>query len=335
MTTKFKNNFVVGGQASLLNALKEEAITLGWKHIDRPHIRNIYFNGNRGGITLEPGEFWMSDGAKPDLTLPEDWDKAIQMLSEKIEEYEEGEWLYSVEKDNSNNYNIFRYGSIDGHRYYSGEGYNIINENVTTFKGSRQPYVSDITSHVRKASPEEIGDILIRVAQYKGFHHGAKFMGVRDMEVNEKYTEGKYITKKNSKESGMIGSKFWYNLETDILINWGYGGYVVYEKGVWATLKKEEQKPELSFGGRYVEVLPENLVEFSSCYVGTISEIQAVYNWHYPSLNIAGYPFKPWEKTGDKKNLPVTIGCTTGTLEELKAILDRYKEISSSTTGKN
>lgn len=46
-----------------------------------------------------------------------------------------------------------------------------------------------------------------------------------------------------------VGNQFNYLPDTDTLVNYGHGVYIIYENGIWATIKPQEEI--ISVGGKF------------------------------------------------------------------------------------
>lgn len=103
---------------------------------------------------------------------------------------------------------------------------------------------SDIESH-RPSTPSEIKDALVKVCEKMGIVPGAKINVLRPIKSGERWD---YVSVSRGSENPLekIGKAWYYNSATDTLYNWGYGLGIVYEKGQFATVVKEE---EVKIGG--------------------------------------------------------------------------------------
>jgi hypothetical protein len=108
--------------------------------------------------------------------------------------------------------------------------------------------------NLRLATEQEIKDYLVKESKNKGFNNEVQYIGVRDNNIGEQYDHlGNSIKYQNPKDKGKVSDGYWYNIKTDTLYNWGAGLFILYEKGVWATLKSETvtppvpETPKLSF----------------------------------------------------------------------------------------
>jgi hypothetical protein len=166
---QFKNSISVTGSQSLLKAFAEELKVIGYKcsyedpnkrieHVQKwnPHI---WVNHNDSCDVFNSGEFTIADNRgssiKTLLSLPSDWEKAIQLASEiKEEEFKVGDWI--IGKTGMYPEKVKLIEEIEGNRLCYDEWNGCLKE------------------HARKATKEEIENHLIEEAQKKGFVKGAK-----------------------------------------------------------------------------------------------------------------------------------------------------------------
>ena len=85
---RFENSFGVNGKLSLLKAFAEEAVKAGWKQQKAPIINGLlYFNAQANNIlpNLQKGHFWgINRCTTIQYSLPQQWDLAIQAMTEKV-----------------------------------------------------------------------------------------------------------------------------------------------------------------------------------------------------------------------------------------------------------
>lgn len=142
--------------------------------------------------------------------------------------FEVGQWVYF---NDTYSYGIFRFKSIVDSVHSTDEGYQIgINNNWVDAHIQSKRYVKD--NNCSKATPEQIQDVLSRVAIHKGFKEGVRFKSAM---TEYSYKVSEYVA-------------FRYQDHCDAL-NEGWGNCVYYQ-GKWAEIVKEEV-PE------YVECVSE------------------------------------------------------------------------------
>jgi hypothetical protein len=122
---KFKNTFGVTGSTHAINHFAELAVKEGWKEqLDGIREEGLYFNGNSevGKESLQKQHFW---NIRPfiigkdsiNISTPEGWNKALDLMKEVEEEQLYGECLastdgftkgkiYKITKINQYSYNV-------------------------------------------------------------------------------------------------------------------------------------------------------------------------------------------------------------------------------------
>ena len=158
---------------------------------------------------------------------------AIYVTKVTKEEYEKqnkpkdevGEWLAF---DNRSYYGIFRFERFwDKNTVVSGEQYYIDKESQDINMRSGGHYCIDW--NVRKATKEEIEQILIKVAQYKGFKEGVKYTNACDD------NHIAICPSNNFKYNKFVGYEGLYTISTEQLAS----GWI-YCNGKWGTIVEED-----------------------------------------------------------------------------------------------
>lgn len=178
------------------------------------------------------------------LTLPRDWDKLVKLVEGAVEEkpkevkFKVGDWVVLT-------------SSYFGASFNSGDVVRLIN-----YTGIKSDGVGEFSADgmirngwlynksYRHATPAEVKSHLEATLKEKGVNRFVDFDVVRPTKKGDKWGDDRIEPVSSSITKGSLGSEFYYNEKTDTLFNYGVGLYVVYEKGVFATLK--ETLPEIN-----------------------------------------------------------------------------------------
>lgn len=245
---KFKNGLIIEGPQSLLKAFAEELNILGYtKAYSSQNITGSVITNWSNESALEPnvcygltensmGHTKGYDGRlRLKFNLPQDWNQALQAANELEEEdkFEVDDYLTKdcwTQTDGINYYRIIEVLADSVKIEYQYNGETVTNE-------------EKLNPNHRKATLQEVESFLVKEAEKLGFKHECSFIAVRDTIEGDKYGD-KYganhtIThhQTQKKENGKVGASFYYNPKHDTLVVLGFGAFIIYEKGVWATLK--------------------------------------------------------------------------------------------------
>lgn len=176
---------------------------------------------------------------------------------------------------------------------------------------------SNHISGFRLATNDEIKEHLINVAKDKGFAYGANFIAVRDTLPNKELrSNGSLYNGTYSKEEGRVGRLYIYNPQTDTLTTSGFGLFVVYSQGKWATLKDKKKTITLHhYNGTFeLEVSKEGIYYKPE---NKWLDIESLRKAICPTL-VSNYIFKPFA---------IDAGCMKTTfVSEWENVLKIYDE---------
>lgn len=231
----YKNDFKVTGSKSLLNAFTEELHSLGYTQSPYSNARLVDATGvsiyGWNGVGKNPSVYTFDLGESSMykiLSLPSDWDEALKLASEKkYEEYKVGDYIMWPA---SSTRQVYRVTAKNGNQF-----------TATSLDGKISSSYDSPHFQSRIATPEEVKSTLIKFSPFK---YSDKFKGLRNVAYGEILEHPKETSRSNYKTDGTIGSYYFYNSKTDTLYSAGFGVYVVYEKGVWAT--KLDALPKIS-----------------------------------------------------------------------------------------
>lgn len=149
---------------------------------------------------------------------------------------------------------------------------------------------------LKKASPEQIERILTKVAEHKGFKTYVTINNAHLFGGNYSMFEQPYTLNNNNTDT-------FYNIEKDGL---HLLGAYIYENGNWAEII---EKPKITFGGKEVTFCIRN------------NEIYVKRNQKLSKLN----DFKTLLESFNfiLNDMTFKIGCTQGTMKELKNIIEQ------------
>ncbi len=184
---------------------------------------------------------------KPTL---EELKEQLNSLTEQIKKYESGErfeigrWYKNV-------------GGCGSHPYWfyykeGGSGMYGFNNDMN-WSCNLSCGDSDLGVYYRPATTSEVEAALIAEAK-KRIKHQSKYKSVREVLDGDEY-DGRTATGSYG-INGTMGLSFSYNEKTDTLYNMGFGLYVIYEQGQWATIIPQEEKIEI--GNREVIIDKDN-----------------------------------------------------------------------------
>lgn len=186
--------------------------------------------------------------------------ESLSLLKERIEKelsrasepaaFEKGRW-YMSSWGNLVNYQgdgiSFGFGFLEQRWHYGGLGIRN-NDPVCTF---------------RLATKEEIESALIAEAKRR-LDIGLPIRGLRRIEATDKWnSNGGNGYGYDDNKSKLLSVSWYYNAETDTLYNWGHGLAVVYEKGKFAEILKDEPIKIAGFEVKY---------DGNRCYVSVPGE---------------------------------------------------------------
>lgn len=237
---KYKNDFIVEGSASLINAFAQELDILGGFTVD-PTIGDgtaiEVFGWN--GYDTAPSVYrkaskgvhaWSKDNKR--FQFPKQWDEALLFAAELpvVEpKYKVGDWL--------NWNNLYKEEDKQLYRIKYLSDYNITIDYWSTDTGKYGAVsysLSHVKHHMKLATQSQIEDHLKVIADFL-FPEDSHFTSVRD--YNKKEVNRHTLASSESAKSGRRGSSLSYIKENDTLYSLGFGVHVIYEKGVWATKK--------------------------------------------------------------------------------------------------
>jgi hypothetical protein len=170
------------------------------------------------------------------------------------------------------------------------------------------------------ADENTVKDALVKEAEKRGFKVGNKIK--RDINLMPNCSSG-VITL--TEECG-----YNYEFNSD---NLNFCGWCIYLKGKWAEIVKE---PSLTFGGHEVTIEKEGIVIDIICKgeKGTYGQLKAIYDWvNSKEMMFGSKKLERFDVDGQEYELvtmqakKVKIGCTWGTMEEIKAILDACEKL--------
>ena len=185
------------------------------------------------------------------LTLPNDWDKLVEIVEEDLKEktpveegLKEGDWVTVIDwgrlyadtwEAYSNTYKLSR--DFDGNNFYVSWDYGGATNNGFSSFGK-------MGGKLRKATKEEIKEALIKEAG-KRFKFESNFSRLRDInQLDLKELGCGFGSNFFNDITPVLGSGFSYCKKTDTLYNYGHGVFIVYEKGQWAEVI-EEKTPKI------------------------------------------------------------------------------------------
>lgn len=141
-------------------------------------------------------------------------EKEAKELRSELEEkpkFEVGKWYKGLEKD----FLIYTTTKNNGYGFWKGSWY--------------CDWFWAVEWKQREATKEEVESALIKEAKKRGFKHQATFTALRDTNKHESVDERFY-----KKSDGRTGG-FW-DYKNGTLYTCGFGRYVVFEDGKWATI---------------------------------------------------------------------------------------------------
>lgn len=192
------------------------------------------YKGDKFWVLKVPTSFFhIANADEGHLVHDDNWKyfstkEAAQAHIDKNKEvvYQEGEWLYYSNRAIVGLQSIFRYaGKNQDGAWLTKEAY-LINE-----YGKITEYTYDVptfyrnnlaNAFIKKATPEQIQDILTKVATHKGFKKGVRYVAAGGSSINLFSTTNHW--------------EYWG--ATDGLVC-GYGTGLIYSKGKWATILPE------------------------------------------------------------------------------------------------
>ncbi len=237
--------------------------------------------------------------------LEERHKKEIEELKASLikPQFEVGKWYYKDQDDGSL---VARFKKMDGSSFY---GDWVFIKGRTDSNWSE--YANTFNDNMRLATEEEIKTALVAEAQRRGFKEGVRFDSLERNIQNSKV------------------STTWYYYLGDDLLSTGQG--IIYSKGKWAEII---ESPKLTFGGHEVTIEGNKIT--CKDVVGSYEELKKIYDWFIiSSLRFGGKEIERYILEGHEYiitgALPskVKIGCTWGTMEEIKNILDACENAKS------
>lgn len=182
---------------------------------------------------------------------------------------------------------------------------------------------TEVNYIVRKATEEEIKSYLVDTAVSKGFNHGVKFQGVRNITPTDLY--GKNFTTNNTylAEEAKCSNvaDFCYNPKTDTLTTYGFGVFVVYEGGVWATIIPQEKV--ISVGGKFDVKIKDGKIWHGASNITSFVKDMMIY-FNKIEFNLGGYTATIADIQFDK------TGCQNGTtLKDWVKVWDTYSKLNN------
>jgi hypothetical protein len=226
----------------------------------------------------------------------------------KEDEYRVGDWVIGWESEKSPVIKLLSKSDYGFTCSYKGQYRNLVEQNIS------------IGNIQRKATQEEIKNNLVDLAKEKGFTKEVNFTAVRDTIKGDLRACGDREGSVWDKELAKCGSTFVYDNTTDTLLTSGFGLFVVYENGVWATI--EPQETVVSVGGKFDVTIKDgriyhkfdDITTFVKDLVGVIGE-----------KTYGGYKAKVidvvFEYTGCQK--------VETKLSDWKKVLDTYNKLNS------
>lgn len=304
-----KKDFTIGGSFALRKAFIEE---YGTPHHDITYLDWPY-------ICIESTSekpYIASSRCKCDIhfTLPQQWDEAMAYAKEYFKpsekEFKKGDWVKVIGADKLGTMQNYPTGTIlrvvDNDKCYRETCYAMDGKGI----GVHQ-------SALTLATESDIKDHLVKIAKEKGFVFGRKFNAIKSP-INLNYQRGrqdivdfKHVNSYGA--DGTIGSEYGYDKESDTLITWGCGVYVIYSQGKWAKILSLEKI--LKFGGEDVKIKNGRAMS-SDCNVSK-EQVEKLIGLINHTIEMGGLNVLciNWE------NKTVKIGCNTvGTFDELRAI---------------
>lgn len=178
---------------------------------------------------------------------------------------------------------------------------------------------SNHISGFRLATNDEIKEHLIDVAKDKGFTHGVWFIAVRDTLPGEEIGAHGIYKGTYFKKDGKVGGRYIYNPQTDTLTTSGYGLFVIYSNGQWATLEYEKKKITLKCAdGTFTIQVSKDGIYYAP--EDKWLDIEALKKAVGPSV-VSHYKFKP---------VTIDAGCMKNTLvsewEEVLKVYDEFQK---------
>ena len=235
------------------------------------------------------------------------------------EEFKAGNWIKVIESSNK------------GYNGKPGKLYRIIRKSNNFLYYGPSDCIDTIVVKVVLATSQEIKDHLVSLAKEKGFVHNAEFTAVRDTEPNKELDSQGIYSGFYSKDQVKV-SIFTYNMETDTLTTSGWGLFVVYSQGKWATLKKRKEVITLcsSSGNFDLEVSKEGIYyakEKIWLDVQSVEELASIQC--SPALRWSkDHPFFISKKKGSYTiNVRVDVGCKDAVpVKAWKKVWQEYKK---------
>jgi hypothetical protein len=351
---KFKNSLNIAGSSALLSALRNELITIGYKDITEEHGFKAPFKGLttytnnkcclRGNYNSTYG-----DSNPIELTLPQDWDKAIQLASEVEEEVPEYVKVIAAYNGSSGWWIPGDIYKVNSWKLTEGKGlhatFTQINnrtngwseDSFNTYNTWKKYFIPATKKEFDAQELEFKKKELIEEAKRRGYKEGIKIILIRG---------------KVGQTSCSTGGNFKYhNIQDELTLENNSSINTIYYQGEWATIVEDEFKV-----GDIVVV--KDLIGFSedgANYTASTLTLGGIYKvaskpWEYSKdefgIKLEGYvltfPIKSFRKATPKeiakynqskentieiagykaevKNGRIAFGCKPFSKEDLKAI---------------
>ena len=266
MNKKFKNKLAIKGDLVLLEAIAKKLELIGRKFrhnidwisnptyilLDSPKERSCNWSNHTGGYTV--------------YTLPQDWDKVLELAAEVEEEelkLEVGKWYRYTDS-----LFMFRYisGSIEESSINYSAGFNT--EGNWMGESYFKPFMSDYKL-IRLATNDEIKEALV-----KELHNRYK---VGDYFISPDDNNQKRVFKPYNRQAN---NTFYYNMETDTLRSengvFTYNHFCsnphFYKEGKWVELTSRQ--PDIKLGEYQVEFNSDSInVGCNNIHVDHLNEL--------------------------------------------------------------
>lgn len=308
MEKRFKNSFgVKSDSVPLLEAFIKEVEALGWKHQTSSSnlsiTKKLWFNGNVPTDYLNMGHYWVCSYFFNGLVvdLPSNWDKALALASEIIEEevnpFKVGDWVthkktkttYQITEIDEDNWCL---GDVDGNGW-----------KYTQLKKATKAQIAK-----KLATPVfKLGDtVVITSLTGQGDSKGDNFSG----NIGHVGT----ITHISTSATGTV----FYKLKPHCIGDC-WPAYCLR----YATHEDiAKMSKVIRFGG--TDFIIEMGKDFARTDKGNVSkaEIQKVLGLFDAKISICGYDLK----IKDVDNIRISFGCQTDTIGKAKEILAAFDE---------
>jgi len=161
------------------------------------------------------------------------WQEKIENEFPKLfekEELEVGKW-YKLTEDYGS---YLKKGMVFMFVNYlsSNKIYSLVNHEM--FGINTYNYIAPQTENLIPATDQEVEEALIKEAKKRGFKNGVEFIALRDSEAIKDNCSCSYD--KNDAKAGA------WKYMNGVLYTYGWGRYVVFEKGKWATIIEDKKE---------------------------------------------------------------------------------------------